>query len=188
MKKEKNKIKKFAKGFTLLELLVVVLIIGLLASIALPQYRKSVEKSQVAPILSLLRTLYQAQESYYLSNGVYANKFDQLDVDFPWQNTNEYFIYPSEVSDHRKNGQWIAEIRNASHGRHISIGRKEGKYAGTCFQIFLNPLDRRIKKGILFCGENIGSPYYFPEKEYCPKIFNTHVASTYPGATKLYKL
>ena len=57
------------KGFTLLELLVVVLIIGILSTIALPQYRVAVEKSKAAEAMSLIAPLKQAIDLHVLANG-----------------------------------------------------------------------------------------------------------------------
>jgi len=71
------------KAFTLLELLVVVLIIGILAAIALPQYKLAVAKSRYATIKNLAKALYEAQQRYYLSNGEYTNNFIKLDVELP---------------------------------------------------------------------------------------------------------
>lgn len=56
------------KGFTLLELLVVVMIIGILSSIALPQYKKAVEKARVTEGLVVLKALADAQERYLQAN------------------------------------------------------------------------------------------------------------------------
>jgi len=80
-------VKKFyirqQNGFTLMELLVVVLMIGILTAVALPQYKKTVEKSRAVEGLAIMKSYIQAQETFYLANGHYADDLDKLDITFP---------------------------------------------------------------------------------------------------------
>ena len=86
MKKEKitqetQSSKTFNKGFTLIEMLVVVLIIGILAAIALPQYQHTVDKARYAALMDITRAIADANERFYLVNDRYSTNFNQLDVD-----------------------------------------------------------------------------------------------------------
>ena len=60
-------------GFTLIEILIVVVIIGILAAIAIPKFAGTKEKSYVAVMKSDLRNLAVAQEAYSADNGTYYN-------------------------------------------------------------------------------------------------------------------
>lgn len=61
------------RGFTLIEIMVVVLIIGALAAIAIPQYDSYIARGRIAEGISMLSELQVRQEQYYQDNRAYVS-------------------------------------------------------------------------------------------------------------------
>ncbi|EPJ85298.1 MULTISPECIES: type IV pilin protein [Pseudomonas] len=65
--------RNISKGFTLIELMIVVAIIGILAAIAYPNYTEYVRRTHRAEIASLLSEQTQSLERFYSKNGSYTD-------------------------------------------------------------------------------------------------------------------
>jgi general secretion pathway protein G len=66
------------RGFTMIELVVVMAVIGLLLSIAVPRYMASLERGKVQVQHQQLATLREAIDKYYGDNGKYPDTLDDL--------------------------------------------------------------------------------------------------------------
>ena len=88
--------KQNKQGFTLIEMLVVVLIIGILAAGALPQYQRAIDKTRYAQARTVVESIWQAQQRYYFVNEKYASRANELDIDISGvtiQSTGSYDHY-----------------------------------------------------------------------------------------------
>jgi len=67
-----------SKGFTLVEIMIVVVIIGLLAAMAIPAFQKVRASSQDKAVLNNLRQLSSAADQYFLEKGVSTVLYEDL--------------------------------------------------------------------------------------------------------------
>ena len=75
-------------GFSLVELAVVVIIIGVLAAFGVPRMLKSVERSKAAEAFKYLAAVRAAQERYQARQGTYSGDLTLLDME---QSAPKYF-------------------------------------------------------------------------------------------------
>lgn len=127
------------KGFTLIEVLIVIIIIGILASIALPQYISTIAKARSAEAVAQLGTFRASMERRFydqLSEGSYTAlaSLGGLDVDVPldanvdWDYTftdsstgitaKSYFF----TATHDSNGNWVSINHDGVFRRSTSLG------------------------------------------------------------------
>ncbi|EMU0701069.1 pilin, partial [Neisseria gonorrhoeae] len=74
------------KGFTLIELMIVIAIVGILAAVALPAYQDYTARAQVSEAILLAEGQKSAVTEYYLNNG-----------EWPENNTSAGVANPTEI-------------------------------------------------------------------------------------------
>ena len=130
MKKEK-KLLKAKKGFTLIEMLVVVLIIGILAGIALPQYNQAVEKARLSEVLINAKAIEDSIDRYLLQNGF---PYEQIS----FQDFGDIELSGGEWGDwsYSKNKYKYEAYCAYSPYCEILIGDKEDFYSSAAFNVY----------------------------------------------------
>ena len=153
------------RAFTLIELLAVVLIIGILSAIALPQYQRAVTKARVTEAIVTLKAITDAQEVYFLVNNEYTDDLSELDVQI--NPDGKYYTYEClqkrscyafakddvlpQLEFHMKNlsGQNV-------HSRYL--GKHWCKVKEICKSF--GPVDAGMGEGVLF-NQLIFGPFFY---------------------------
>ena len=74
---------RYARGFTLVELSMIIVVIGVLASFGVPRFRAAVERSRAGEAIAYLAAVRASQERYQAIYGTYAPSPSNLDVRQP---------------------------------------------------------------------------------------------------------
>lgn len=120
-------------GFTLIEVMIVVVIIGILASIAFPNYQEYVIRSNRAEGQALLVDAAARQERYFAQNYTYADTLDKLSM-----NANS------------ANGHYTLVITSADKSSYALTAQAQGAQASRdtkCGNLTLNNAGVRDKSG-----------------------------------------
>lgn len=120
-------------GFTLIEVMIVVVIIGILASIAYPSYQEYVVRGNRAEGMALLADAAARQERYFAQNSTYASNLSSLNM-----------------IDESLNKHYKVVVSSASSSAYALTAQAQGTQASRdtkCGNLTLNSAGERGKTG-----------------------------------------
>ncbi|HHY5202493.1 TPA: pilin [Neisseria meningitidis] len=112
------------KGFTLIELMIVIAIVGILAAVALPAYQDYTARAQVSEAILLAEGQKSAVTEYYLNHGEWPKNNTSAGVASSASDIKGKYVKSVEV----KNGVVTAEMKSSGVNKEIQ-GRKLSLWA-----------------------------------------------------------
>ena len=102
--------RKYMRGITLLELMIVVVIVSILAAVAYPNYRQFAARAKRNEAKAMLLEIAAAQERFYLQNSFYGT-LGELGFDDPYISETGTYWVTVEVVDPAVNYRAIADYQ-----------------------------------------------------------------------------
>lgn len=145
----------YPKGFTLVELMVVVAIIGILSAVAIPNFRRYQAKSKTSEAKLQLSSLYASQTSVQAEFDTYVTCLDIIGFDPRGEFANRYFSVGFAAGDSASNtnasaagltdcgsaaGSWLSDASTTKVVFGYGAGRGMGAQKATA-----NMLDTKCK-------------------------------------------
>ncbi|EMT4760312.1 pilin, partial [Neisseria gonorrhoeae] len=126
------------KGFTLIELMIVIAIVGILAAVALPAYQDYTARAQVSEAILLAEGQKSAVTEYYLNNG-----------EWPENNTSAGVANPTEIK-----GKYVqkVEVNNGVVTAQMNPSGVNKEIQGKRLSLWAKRQDGSVK---WFCGQPV---------------------------------
>lgn len=104
----------FTRGFTLIEMMIIVVIVAVLAGVAMNSHQNSVLKTKRKAALGALYALVAEQEEYFVNNKGYATDLTDLGYSATGASSDPYFISDQGDASTSTNGAYKITFANAA--------------------------------------------------------------------------